>query len=259
MKKKIPVSSFGFKVLEKLNTSGGGKLFPDGRCQIGSLVVPASLVKDFLQKDLIRITGQKIVILNEPGQMLFRRLFHLKKIIKNPANPISANPYIAQHSNFQLEQIKVGKKPETIVRNLGNTTLSWLLKRKDKFGKAYITHEHLEAGEKLSQDFEYSGAHPKTTGFYDGVPISGKSKGGWRMVYPTERQLAAKARVNKALEFVGPGLSDILVRVCCFHEGLEQAERQLVWPTRSGKLVLKMALDRLVEHYNPKKITKKVN
>lgn len=253
MKKKIPVSSFGFRVLEKLNTSRGAKLFPDGRCKIGSLVIPATLVKDLLQKDLIVISKQKTVLLNEPGLMLLRRLSHLQKKIKNPATPIPSDPFVAQHSNFQLEQKKVGKKTEIIARNIGNTPLSWLLKRKDRSGQAYITYAHLEAGEKLSQDFEYSGLLPKTTGFYDGVPISGKTKRGWQALCPTERQLAAKGRVNKALDFVGPGLSDILVRVCCFHEGLEQAERQLVWPTRSGKLVLKMALERLVAHYNPRK------
>lgn len=252
MKNKIPVSSFGFKVLEKLNANRGAKLFPDGRCKIGSLVIPATLVDDLLHKDLIIISEQRNVLLNEPGLMLLRRLTHLQKKVKNPTTPIPSAPFVAQHSNFQLEQKKVGKKIETVARNIGNTPLSWLLKRKDKSGKAYITYEHLEAGEKLSQDFEYSGLLPKTTGFYDGVPISGKSKGGWQALCPTERQLAAKGRVNKALDFVGPGLSDILVRVCCFHEGLEQAERQLVWPTRSGKLVLKMALERLVEYYNPK-------
>lgn len=252
MKNKIPVSSFGFKVLEKLNARRGGKLFKDGGCGVGSLVIPPSLVNDLLHKDLIRISDEKTVSLNEPGRMLLRRLRHLQKGIKNPTVPTTIDPFIAQHSNLKLEQKKVGRKTETNLRNMGNTPLSWLMKRKDKFGKAYITLEQLEAGEKLSQDFEYSGLHPKTTGFYDGVPISGKSRRGWQEACPTEQQLAAKGRVNKALEAVGPGLSDILVRVCCFHEGLEQAERQLVWPTRSGKLVLKIALERLVDHYNPK-------
>jgi hypothetical protein len=247
--RKIPVSSFGFKVLQKLKNSSGGKIFPDGSCRVGSTIIPASLIKDLFQKDLVVLSGGKAVKINEPGLMLLRRLTHLQKKAKEPGSAFPPDPFIAQHSNHKIEQKKVGKKTEKVVKNLGNTPLSWLIKRKDKKGKALISHAQFEAGEKLSQDFEYSGALPKTTGFYDGVPISGKSKGGWRELSPTERQMAAKARVNKALDYVGPGLSDILVRVCCFHEGLEQAERQLVWPSRSGKLVLKMALDRLVEHY----------
>jgi hypothetical protein len=32
-------------------------------------------------------------------------------------------------------------------------------------------------------------------------------------------------------------------------EGLETAERALGWPSRAGKLVLRLALDRLATHY----------
>jgi hypothetical protein len=37
--------------------------------------------------------------------------------------------------------------------------------------------------------------------------------------------------------------------VICQGEGLEAAERALGWPVRAGKLVLQLALDRLVSHY----------
>ena len=47
------------------------------------------------------------------------------------------------------------------------------------------------------------------------------------------------------MEALGPGLSDIVFRVCCFLEGLETAEKRLGWSARSGKVVLKIALERL--------------
>ena len=56
-------------------------------------------------------------------------------------------------------------------------------------------------------------------------------------------------RVAKAMEALGPGLSDIVFRVCCFLEGLETAEKRLGWSARSGKVVLKIALERLAPHY----------
>ena len=55
-------------------------------------------------------------------------------------------------------------------------------------------------------------------------------------------------RVAKAMEALGPGLSDIVFRICCFLEGLETAEKRLGWSARSGKVVLKIALERL-RHY----------
>ena len=65
----------------------------------------------------------------------------------------------------------------------------------------------------------------------------------------SERQVAAKARFDGAVAAVGPGLADILWRVVCAGEALPDAERALAWPARSGKLVLRLALDRVAEFY----------
>lgn len=53
-----------------------------------------------------------------------------------------------------------------------------------------------------------------------------------------------------ALSDLGPGLGDVALRCCCFLEGLEQAEKRLGWSARSGKIVLRIALQRLKRHYD---------
>jgi len=60
----------------------------------------------------------------------------------------------------------------------------------------------------------------------------------------------ARARVAHALKDLGPGLSDVVLRCCCFLEGLESAEKKLGWSARSGKIVLRIALMRLRQHYD---------
>ncbi len=252
MAKINSISSFGIKILRKLGRQEGGRILSDGRGIAGSQIFPKSLMNDFLKNDLVLVVDPHKIVLTEPGKKFIRRRLHMQKQAKNPSSPYPANPYQAQHANFKLEVTGHGNKIEKKVKNIGNIPLSWLMKRKDKSGKPFLSQDHIAAGEKLSRDFEYSGSLPRTTGFYDGVPIGGKSRGRWQGLNPTDRQLAAKRRVNAALDHVGPGLSDILIRVCCFNEGLEQAEKELAWPSRSGKLVLKIALDRLVDHYNPK-------
>ena len=74
---------------------------------------------------------------------------------------------------------------------------------------------------------------------------AGRSPGAGR---PRARS-DARVRVAKAMEALGPGLSDIVFRICCFLEGLETAEKRLGWSARSGKVVLKIALERLAVHY----------
>jgi ribosomal protein L15E len=56
--------------------------------------------------------------------------------------------------------------------------------------------------------------------------------------------------VEAALRDLGPGLGDVVLRVCCLHEGIEATERRLGWSARSGKIVLRIALTRLKRHYD---------
>ena len=49
---------------------------------------------------------------------------------------------------------------------------------------------------------------------------------------------------------LGPGLGDMVLRCCGFLEGLEAAEKRMGWSARSGKIVLRIALQRLKRHYD---------
>ena len=60
----------------------------------------------------------------------------------------------------------------------------------------------------------------------------------------------ARNRVALALSELGPGLSDVVLRCCCYLEGLETIEKKLSWSARSGKIVLRIALMRLKIHYD---------
>ena len=76
-----------------------------------------------------------------------------------------------------------------------------------------------------------------------------RSRGGSGDLSPGERQIAAKARFDAAVANAGPGLADVLWRVACAGESLPMAEKALAWPVRSGKLVLRLALDRVADFY----------
>ncbi len=124
--------------------------------------------------------------------------------------------------------------------NLAESPLAWLVRR------GMVTARQFEASERLRGDFMRAGQAPRVTMRWDPAPGASSSGGG---MDPTTAQLSARQRFDAAVAAVGPGLSDVLWRVVCLGEGLETAERALHWPNRAGKLVLKLALDRLVTHY----------
>ncbi len=126
----------------------------------------------------------------------------------------------------------------TVTVNLAESPLAWLARR------GMVTQRQFAASERLRNDFMVAGQAPRVTMRWDPAPVSGSSG-----CDPTISQISARQRFDAAVAAVGPGLTDVLWRVICLGEGLETAERTLGWPNRAGKLVLKLALDRLVTHY----------
>ena len=131
-----------------------------------------------------------------------------------------------------------GRRSVTV--NLGESPLTWL------HARGHLSDRQLDAGERLRADWERAQLSPAVTMRWDAVRIKGSGDGG---LAPGERQLAAKTRFDAAVAMAGPGLSDVLWRVACAGESLPVAERALAWPVRSGKLVLRLALDRVAEFY----------
>ena len=124
--------------------------------------------------------------------------------------------------------------------NLAESPLTWL------HARGHLNMRQFDAAERLRADWEYAQLSPSVTMRWDAVRIKST---GERGLNPTERQLAAKQRFDAAVAEAGPGLADVLWRVVCAGESLPDAEKSLAWPARSGKLVLKLALDRLADFY----------
>jgi hypothetical protein len=137
-----------------------------------------------------------------------------------------------------------GRKAETrrrVTVNLTESPLSWL------HARGHLTDREFAAGEQLRNEWERAQMGANISMRWDPVMIRGG--GGEAGLHATEKQIAAKARFDGAVAAAGKGLADILWRVVCALEGLPDAEKALEWPARSGKLVLKLALDRVADFY----------
>ena len=162
-----------------------------------------------------------------------------------------ADAFSKQHQMLQSKTIRdnTGIRHHVMV-NAAETPLGWLRNRKGPDGKALISAAEFEAGERLRADFTKAGLTAKVTADWSLAPgTAPKGRGGANTLEITDMALAARQRFAKALDSVGPGLSDVLVEVCCQLHGLEEAEKGLGWPKRAAKVVLKIALGRLADHY----------
>ena len=152
-----------------------------------------------------------------------------------------------QHRDWGDRNVQDGPTLRHMRSNMCESPLTALARRRDKDGKPFLGRDLVLAGERLREDFELANMGPRTTQNWDRFltgpePVkSGGYEGG---------SAAARARVAAALADLGPGLGDAVLRCCCFLEGLETVERKMGWAARSGKIVLRIALQRLRRHYD---------
>ncbi|TNC72048.1 helix-turn-helix domain-containing protein [Rubellimicrobium roseum] len=130
---------------------------------------------------------------------------------------------------------------------LGESPLLILSRRRDGDGRPFLPRDLIAAGERLREDFEIA-QEAEVAADWE----------GWLLRVPridevprplTAGPEAARRRIERALADLGPGLADVALRCCCLLEGLEQVERRHGWSARSGKVVLRIALERLQQHY----------
>ena len=140
-------------------------------------------------------------------------------------------------------------EPRRMRYNMAESPVALLARRQDKEGEPFLTADMVTSAERLREDFELAQMGPRVAQNWDRFLTAG-DRGGFAMDNGiAEGPRAARDRVAAALRDLGPGLGDIALRCCCFLEGMEQAEKRLGWSARSGKIVLRIALMRLLRHY----------
>ena len=154
-----------------------------------------------------------------------------------PPTPPPGRPGVIEGERVVIE----GSGEHVVLKaNLGESPLAWLARR------GGLEPVEAAAGERLREDFQRAGSVGRLTMDWDAQP---RSAGGGPRLDPALRAKAAKDRIAAALAEVGPGLREMLERVCLAETALQVAERELGLPRRAGKTVLKLALQRLAIHY----------
>lgn len=159
--------------------------------------------------------------------------------------------FAAQHREWGERAVMEadGDQPRRMRINLAESPLGILARRREKDGQPFLSPDLVAAGERLREDFELAQMGPRVAQNWERFLTAGdrgsfSAEGGWG------GSSRARERVAAALRDLGPGLGDMVLRCCCYLEGLEAAEKRLGWSPRSGKIVLRIALIRLKRHYD---------
>lgn len=210
---------------------------------------PTIVAEAFLLREWIELAASGKVMrymMTPVGAAALSRILATDQAAKRERD--GANVFAAQHQ-VEGERAVMGEDGPTRIRvNIAESPLAALARRKDKAGRPFLAPEELEAGERLREEFERAQMGAKVAQNWDRflVPADGGTgSASDRLAGPQD----ARDRVSSAFAALGPGLADVVMRCCCFLEGLETAERRMGWSARSGKVVLKIALARLAKHY----------
>lgn len=224
---------------------------PDGSTQ-RTAVVDRTIAQAFALKDWIvcrkpgRVASYEI---SAPGRAALKRMLDDEA---RGAGGFAEAParFGDQHRSWDERAVPDDVGPRRIRYNLAESPVAVLGRRRDKDGKLFLEPDQVVAAERLREDFELAQMGPKVAQNWERF-LTGGDRGGFRAdAGLAEGPRAARDRVAAALRDLGPGLGDVALRVCCFLEGIETTEQRLGWAARSGKVVLRIALQRLRRHYD---------
>lgn len=183
-----------------------------------------------------RSAGQKTLSLSDAG----------RSFLKRASMPGDETAFLHQHRETVCATIQTDSGPTRIRMDAEESPLDWLRRRKDRNGEPMIDEAAYQAGERLRTDIMLAGLMPGVTARWDAMPSGGGTSSPSEA---TDRMIAARQRIRHAFDALGSDFSDLLMDLCGFLKGLEQIERERQWPQRSAKIVVRLALARLAEHY----------
>lgn len=205
----------------------------EGGVSLGAGRFPAAAGRRLLAADLAEERGaRRQLVLSAAGRARLRR---------GGAEPEIG--YRAQHLELTEEQDGAVRR----LRDAAESPIAWMARRRGSDGQPLLDAASFEAGERLRRDLTTALMTPRMGVDWGAARVDGA--GPRDPASASDAVVAARQRVRAALDAVGAELSGLLIDLCGHLMGLERIEAERRWPARSAKVVARIALARLADHY----------
>jgi transposase-like protein len=220
--------------------------FPDGRT-VRLAVTDRAVAQAFALQDWITCPKPGRVstyLITQAGRAALKRMMAQED---RPGMAEAPASFGDQHHSWDSRMVEEEGEERRVRYNAAESPVQMLARRRGPDGKPFLPPELVAAAEQLRMDFELAQMGPRVTQNWERF-LTGGDRGSFGP--DSKSGGSARDRVSGALRDLGPGLGDMVLRCCCFLEGLEVAEKRMGWSARSGKIVLRIALQRLRLHYD---------
>lgn len=110
----------------------------------------------------------------------------------------------------------------------------------------FLAPHHLAAAERLERLILRAQLLPRVTMSYDPTRVG---RGGNSVETGSDTAAAARQKLNALAAMVPLDCWGVLIDICGLGKGLQLVETERRWPRRSAKLVLRIGLDQLANHF----------
>lgn len=155
---------------------------------------------------------------------------------------IEEDSFAAQHR----EEVRIEGAP---VRNLNESPLARLAVAARGEAAPFLERHQVEAGERVRLLAERARLQPRLTMNYSGAHIAAKGRRPPGSLEISDMAAAARKELGTLHAVLPRDCAGVVLDVCGLLKGLQTVESERGWPRRSAKLVLRIGLEQLAQHY----------
>jgi Domain of unknown function (DUF6456) len=148
--------------------------------------------------------------------------------------------------SFATQHRTIAAAPDGTEINLSESPLARLAAGIGGEG-GYLERHQIEAGERVRRLVERAQLQPRLTMSYSAAHTAGSAQRGAGDI--TDLAADARRALDDLYRVLPRDCAGVVLDVCGLLKGLQEVERERGWPRRSAKLVLRIGLEHLAQHY----------